>query len=105
MPPGLAGTRLFCCIQLFLPPRPLCSRTRHSLSSKPLTACLCPQALFKHQAQCPLKVTGNCVMCKKLTVLLSLHARSCTKAECEVGGEGWNMGGRLARCLSHESSG
>ncbi len=58
-----------------------CSCTNPECTS---TSCRKVQALFRHAVQCELKIQGNCATCKKMWCLLTLHAKSCTKNDCQV---------------------
>ncbi len=48
------------------------------------SSCRKVRALFQHSVMCPLKITGGCNMCKKMWLLLTMHAKSCTDPECPV---------------------
>ncbi|KAM3339045.1 histone acetyltransferase HAC1 isoform X1 [Capsicum galapagoense] len=42
------------------------------------------KGLFRHGIQCKIRVSGGCVLCKKMWYLLQLHARACKVSECHV---------------------
>ncbi|XP_068641056.1 histone acetyltransferase HAC1-like [Aristolochia californica] len=42
------------------------------------------KGLFRHGIQCRTRVSGGCVLCKKMWYLLQLHARACKESECNV---------------------
>ncbi|KAG0465829.1 hypothetical protein HPP92_019993 [Vanilla planifolia] len=42
------------------------------------------KGLFRHGIQCKTRVSGGCVLCKKMWYLLQLHARACKESECHV---------------------
>ncbi|MCE3214699.1 hypothetical protein HAX54_053074 [Datura stramonium] len=42
------------------------------------------KGLFRHGIQCKIRVSGGCVLCKKMWYLLQLHARACRESECHV---------------------
>ncbi|GMI91942.1 histone acetyltransferase of the CBP family 12 [Hibiscus trionum] len=42
------------------------------------------KGLFRHGIQCKKRVSGGCVLCKKMWYLLQLHARACKESECHV---------------------
>ncbi|KAJ8564834.1 hypothetical protein K7X08_001294 [Anisodus acutangulus] len=42
------------------------------------------KGLFRHGIQCKIRVSGGCVLCKKMWYLLQLHARACKESECHV---------------------
>ena len=46
--------------------------------------CAKVKALFQHAGACPLKVTGGCGLCRRLWLLLQMHAKACVEAACPV---------------------
>ncbi|XP_027344388.1 histone acetyltransferase HAC1-like isoform X8 [Abrus precatorius] len=42
------------------------------------------KGLFRHGMHCKTRVSGGCVLCKKMWYLLQLHARACKESECHV---------------------
>lgn len=55
------------------------------------TSAKCPSAnctkmkgLLKHGAQCQVKATGGCNVCKRIWALLQIHARQCKAKTCPV---------------------
>ncbi|KAG9450176.1 hypothetical protein H6P81_010141 [Aristolochia fimbriata] len=42
------------------------------------------KGLFRHGTHCRTRVSGGCVLCKKMWYLLQLHARACKESECNV---------------------
>lgn len=55
------------------------------------TSAKCPSAnctkmkgLLKHGAQCQVKATGGCNVCKRIWALLQIHARQCKTSTCPV---------------------
>ena len=55
------------------------------------TSAKCPSAnctkmkgLLKHGAQCQIKATGGCNVCKRIWALLQIHARQCKASSCPV---------------------
>ncbi|XP_075089534.1 histone acetyltransferase HAC1 [Nicotiana tabacum] len=42
------------------------------------------KGLFRHGIQCKIRVSGGCLLCKKMWYLLQLHARACKEFECRV---------------------
>lgn len=54
-------------------------------SPKCLSAnCAKMKGLLKHGAQCQIKATGGCHVCKRIWALLQLHARQCKASTCPV---------------------
>jgi E1A/CREB-binding protein len=47
-------------------------------------SCRKVRQLFQHAVQCQQKVTGGCHYCRRMWCLLNLHAKHCTKADCNV---------------------
>ncbi|XP_049389853.1 histone acetyltransferase HAC1-like isoform X2 [Solanum stenotomum] len=50
----------------------------------PYVNCRKVKGLFRHGIQCKIRVSGGCVLCKKMWYLLQLHARACKVSECHV---------------------
>ncbi|XP_055802488.1 histone acetyltransferase HAC1-like isoform X2 [Solanum dulcamara] len=50
----------------------------------PYPNCRKVKGLFRHGIQCKIRVSGGCVLCKKMWYLLQLHARACKVSECHV---------------------
>jgi len=46
--------------------------------------CAKVKALFQHAVACPLKVTGGCGLCRRMWLLLQMHAKSCGEDACPV---------------------
>ena len=42
------------------------------------------KALFQHAVTCTRKVTGGCQLCRRMWMLLQMHAKQCQAAECPV---------------------
>ncbi|KAF8407378.1 hypothetical protein HHK36_006509 [Tetracentron sinense] len=42
------------------------------------------KGLFRHGIQCKIRVSGGCLLCKKMWYLLQLHARACKESQCHV---------------------
>jgi E1A/CREB-binding protein len=55
-----------------------------SSSSCPSANCTKMKGLLKHGAQCQVKATGGCHVCKRIWALLQLHARQCQATACPV---------------------
>ncbi|KAG0464360.1 hypothetical protein HPP92_020429 [Vanilla planifolia] len=53
-------------------------------SSLPIPQLSQGQRAFRHGIQCKTRVSGGCVLCKKMWYLLQLHARACKESECHV---------------------
>ncbi len=50
----------------------------------PQPSCAKVKMLFSHAMSCQQRVTGGCPLCRKMWFLLNLHAKSCTRADCNV---------------------
>jgi E1A/CREB-binding protein len=50
----------------------------------PSANCTKMKGLLKHGAQCQVKATGGCHVCKRIWALLQLHARQCKADACPV---------------------
>ena len=50
----------------------------------PSANCTKMKGLLKHGAQCQVKATGGCHVCKRIWALLQLHARQCKATTCPV---------------------
>jgi hypothetical protein len=50
----------------------------------PSANCTKMKGLLKHGAQCQVKATGGCHVCKRIWALLQLHARQCKAPTCPV---------------------
>jgi E1A/CREB-binding protein len=50
----------------------------------PSANCTKMKGLLKHGAQCQVKATGGCNVCKRIWALLQIHARQCTESSCPV---------------------
>ncbi|KAG1663398.1 hypothetical protein FOA52_011676 [Chlamydomonas sp. UWO 241] len=50
----------------------------------PSHSCRKVRELFQHANTCQIKVGGGCQLCKKVLVLLNLHAKSCSVSVCPV---------------------
>ena len=50
----------------------------------PSANCSKMKGLLKHGAQCQVKASGGCNVCKRIWALLQLHARQCKSNECSV---------------------
>ena len=50
----------------------------------PSANCTKMKGLLKHGAQCQVKATGGCHVCKRIWALLQLHARQCKASTCPV---------------------
>ena len=50
----------------------------------PSANCNKMKGLLKHGAQCPVKATGGCSVCKRIWGLLQIHARQCKETTCPV---------------------
>lgn len=50
----------------------------------PSANCNKMKGLLKHGAQCQIKATGGCHVCKRIWGLLQIHARQCKEATCRV---------------------
>jgi E1A/CREB-binding protein len=55
-----------------------------SSSTCPSANCTKMKGLLKHGAQCQVKATGGCHVCKRIWALLQLHARQCEASACPV---------------------
>jgi E1A/CREB-binding protein len=54
-------------------------------SSKcPSANCTKMKGLLKHGAQCQIKASGGCNVCKRIWALLQIHARQCKASKCPV---------------------
>ncbi|KAL5581988.1 hypothetical protein UlMin_014430 [Ulmus minor] len=40
--------------------------------------------LFHHARNCTVRVSGRCVSCKKVWIILNLHSKNCTDPDCNV---------------------
>lgn len=47
-------------------------------------SCRKVKALMAHSLECVPSVSGGCLMCRKMWVLLNLHSKCCNKANCSV---------------------
>ena len=50
----------------------------------PSANCTKMKGLLKHGAQCQIKATGGCNVCKRIWALLQIHARQCKAKPCPV---------------------
>merc|ERR1711862_343172 len=50
----------------------------------PSANCNKMKGLLKHGAQCTIKQTGGCGVCKRIWALLQIHARQCKLTTCRV---------------------
>jgi len=50
----------------------------------PSANCTKMKGLLKHGAQCKVKATGGCNVCKRIWALLQIHARQCKASQCPV---------------------
>merc|ERR1711957_593190 len=50
----------------------------------PSANCTKMKGLLKHGAQCSIKATGGCNVCKRIWALLQIHARQCKATQCPV---------------------
>jgi E1A/CREB-binding protein len=50
----------------------------------PSANCTKMKGLLKHGAQCQVKATGGCNVCKRIWALLQIHARQCKTKVCRV---------------------
>merc|ERR1712157_194642 len=50
----------------------------------PSANCTKMKGLLKHGAQCTIKATGGCNVCKRIWALLQIHARQCKASSCPV---------------------
>merc|ERR1712161_119674 len=50
----------------------------------PSANCTKMKGLLKHGAQCQVKATGGCNVCKRIWALLQIHARQCKAQPCPV---------------------
>lgn len=50
----------------------------------PSANCTKMKGLLKHGAQCQVKATGGCHVCKRIWALLQIHARQCKQSTCPV---------------------
>ena len=50
----------------------------------PSANCAKMKGLLKHGAQCQIKATGGCNVCKRIWALLQIHARQCKAKACMV---------------------
>ena len=50
----------------------------------PSANCTKMKGLLKHGAQCQIKATGGCNVCKRIWALLQIHARQCKTSTCPV---------------------
>ena len=50
----------------------------------PSANCTKMKGLLKHGAQCQIKATGGCNVCKRIWALLQIHARQCKDNPCPV---------------------
>ena len=50
----------------------------------PSSNCQKVKALFQHAVTCTRKVTGGCQLCRRMWMLLQMHAKQCQAAECPV---------------------
>jgi E1A/CREB-binding protein len=50
----------------------------------PSANCTKMKGLLKHGAQCQVKATGGCNVCKRIWALLQIHARQCKAKNCPV---------------------
>jgi len=50
----------------------------------PSANCTKMKGLLKHGAQCRIKATGGCNVCKRIWALLQIHARQCKATQCPV---------------------
>jgi len=50
----------------------------------PSANCTKMKGLLKHGAQCQIKATGGCNVCKRIWALLQIHARQCKAQQCPV---------------------
>jgi E1A/CREB-binding protein len=50
----------------------------------PSANCTKMKGLLKHGAQCQVKATGGCNVCKRIWALLQIHARQCKALACPV---------------------
>merc|ERR1712106_947415 len=48
----------------------------------PSTHCAKMKRFLKHTAECKLKVTGGCKVCKRIWTLLRYHAQRCKNSSC-----------------------
>ena len=53
-------------------------------SKCPSANCTKMKGLLKHGAQCQIKATGGCNVCKRIWALLQIHARQCKEISCPV---------------------
>ena len=53
-------------------------------ASCPSANCTKMKGLLKHGAQCQVKATGGCNVCKRIWALLQIHARQCKAKTCPV---------------------
>ncbi|EFN56976.1 hypothetical protein CHLNCDRAFT_143570 [Chlorella variabilis] len=50
----------------------------------PSTSCARVKAMYHHAMNCPVKLAGNCQYCRRMWMLLQMHATQCTVANCQV---------------------
>jgi E1A/CREB-binding protein len=50
----------------------------------PSTSCARVKAMYHHAMQCPVKLAGNCQYCRRMWMLLQMHATQCTVPNCQV---------------------
>ena len=46
--------------------------------------CAKVKALFQHAGACPLRVAGGCQLCRRMWMLLQMHAKQCSEEGCPV---------------------
>lgn len=50
----------------------------------PSTSCARVKAMYHHALTCPVKIAGNCQYCRRMWMLLQMHATHCTVPNCQV---------------------
>ena len=50
----------------------------------PSTSCARVKAMYRHAMNCPVKLAGNCTYCRRMWLLLQMHATQCTVPNCQV---------------------
>lgn len=50
----------------------------------PSTSCHRVKAMYHHAMNCPTKLSGNCQYCRRMWMLLQMHATQCTVPHCQV---------------------
>jgi len=50
----------------------------------PSSNCAKVKMLFNHAVTCTVKVTGGCMLCRRMWALLQAHAKVCTSTDCPV---------------------